>query len=213
MYNSGFMVFFYKFSDWLVKLAYINILWILFSSFGLIIIGFFPATFAMFSVIRRILNKEDVSIFKAFWKSYSGDFLKSNLVGWMIAIIFFVLYFDLMIVGPTASGLLQLFYYPLLILTFIFFATVLYIVPTYIHYDLKLLQLFKNSFITMLLNPLNTMTMISSVIVIGFVSFLMPGIIPFFSGSLLALFIMIAALRSFQKVEDSKESLKSQTQS
>jgi uncharacterized membrane protein YesL len=207
MYDNGVMGFFYKFSDWFVKLAYINILWILFSSFGLIVIGFFPATFAMFSVIRRILNKEDVSIFKTFLKSYTGDFLKSNVIGWMITIVFTVLYFDIRIIEASENGFFQFFYLPLLIIGFLFLATVLYVIPTYIHYDLKLFQVFKNSFVIMIVNPLNTITMLSTIFVIYFVSYMIPGIIPFFSGSLLTLFLMMAALRSFQKIEDNKGSL------
>ncbi|MFC4024717.1 YesL family protein [Oceanobacillus longus] len=207
MYTNGFMGFFYKFSDWFVKLAYINILWILFSLFGLIVIGFFPATFAMFSVIRRVLNKEDLSIFKAFLKSYTGDFLKSNLIGWFIILVFSILYFDLTIIEATENDFFQFFQYPLLIIGFLFFATVLYVIPTYIHYDLKLFELFKNSFVIMIVNPLNTITMISTIFVIYFVSYMIPGIIPFFSGSLLTLFLMMAALRSFQKIEDSKDRL------
>lgn len=193
-----------------MKLAYLNILWILFTILGIIIGGFFPATFALFSVIRLLLqNKEEASIFTTFWSFYKKDFWKSNRIGWSIALIFVIFYLDIQFVQESTNPFLHIFYYPLLILAFIFCLTVLYIIPTYIHFNLKIVQLFKNSFIIMILNPLNTITMISGVMFIYFVSIFIPGIIPFFSVSLLALFIMIAALRSYKKVEDKKEHIES----
>ncbi|MDR7078940.1 putative membrane protein YesL [Neobacillus niacini] len=210
MPTNGTLGFIYKFSDWAMKLAYLNILWILFTIFGLIIGGFFPATFALFSVIRLLLqNREEASVFKTFWSFYKKDFWKSNSIGWSIILIFIIFYLDIQFVQESTNPFLHIFYYPLLILAFIFSLTVLYIIPTYIHFDLKMVQLFKNSFIIMILNPLNTITMISGVMIIYFVSMYIPGIIPFFGGSLLALFIMIAALRSYKKVEDKKEHIES----
>lgn len=206
MNTSELMGFLFKFSDWFMKLAYINILWILFSSFGLFIIGFFPATFAMFSVIRLLLtNKEEASIFKSFWFFYTGDFLKSNIIGWTVTSILAMLYLDLNIIKASSIDFLQLLYYPIIILAFLFSLTVLYVIPTYIHYDLKIVQVFKNSFMIMILNPLNTFTMISSVLLIVLISIFLPVIILFFSGSVLAVLITIAALRSYKKLEDKKE--------
>lgn len=200
MHNNGYLNFIYKLSDWFVKLIYINILWILFTIFGLIIIGFFPATFAMFSVIRCLLFKKNIHIFKGFWKFYTADFVKSNVLGGMILFIFLVLYFDLVIVGSKAVGFLHFFYYPLLVISLLFFATILYIIPIYIHFNSKIFQLFKDSFIVMILNPINTLTMISSIVFIYFISAVIPTVVLLFSGSLLALFVTMAALRSFQKI-------------
>ncbi|MBS4177478.1 YesL family protein [Lederbergia citrea] len=41
-------------------LDYVNLPWI---SFGLIVLGFFPATAAMFTVIRKWMMKEQVPVF------------------------------------------------------------------------------------------------------------------------------------------------------
>nr|WP_052044317.1 DUF624 domain-containing protein [Alkalihalobacillus alcalophilus] len=65
----------YTISDWIMRLAYINLLWLLFMIIGLFIVGFMPATVAMFTVIRMLLMKEEsVPIFKTFL-----TFLKRNL--------------------------------------------------------------------------------------------------------------------------------------
>lgn len=43
----------YRYMDWGMRLAYINILWLGGIILGLGVVGFFPATVAMLSVIRK----------------------------------------------------------------------------------------------------------------------------------------------------------------
>lgn len=204
--QKGFTGFFYTFSDWFIKVVYLNVLWFFFSLLGLFVFGFFPATIALFSVIRLILIKEeDVAIFTTFWKFYKREFLKGNGIGWGISIILTILYFDVQFFRTAENGFLQFLYYPTMIVAIVFCLTVLYFIPTYVHYDMKLLQTIKNSFMIMIFNPLNTFTITSSVFVITFVSLIFPSIIPFMSVSLLALFIMMAALRSYKRVEDKQD--------
>src|SRR5690625_7735775 len=101
MQNNGFMRTIYKFSEWVFNLAYLNLLWITFSILGILFIGFFPATFAMFAVVPLLLDKEDVSIFKSFWIYFKKDLLQSNILGWGILIISIIFYFDIQIVRTT----------------------------------------------------------------------------------------------------------------
>lgn len=72
----------------MIELAYINVLWILFSSIGLIIFGIFPATAAMFSVVGKLIkNEESIKIFPAYWTSFRSYFLQANGFG----LIFYLL--------------------------------------------------------------------------------------------------------------------------
>lgn len=206
MYQKGFTGIFYKFSEWFTKIIYLNILWVFFSLLGLLTFGFFPATIALFSVIRLILIKEEeFPVFKTFWYYFKKEFLKGNGIGWGIVMILTIFYFNIQFFRTTENEILQFFYYPMLILAFLFCMTVLYFIPTYVHYNLRFLHTIKNSFLIMIFNPLNTFTMISSIFVIGFPSMMFPTIIPFISISLIVLFIMMAALRSYKRIEDIKE--------
>ena len=79
---DGFLRKIYDISAWITRLMYVNLLWILFMLAGLIVMGVFPSTTAMFSVTRKwILGETDTPVFHTFWKAYKQNFLQSNLVG------------------------------------------------------------------------------------------------------------------------------------
>ncbi|WP_084028990.1 YesL family protein [Bacillus sp. J33] len=62
-----------------MRLVYLNLLWIAFSLLGIVLFGFFPATAAMFSVVRKwIMGETDVRVFKEFWQTYRKEFWKAN---------------------------------------------------------------------------------------------------------------------------------------
>lgn len=83
MVLNGFMGQFNNIFVSLMKLAWINTLWLVFTVLGLGIFGWAPATVGMFSVFRRIFyNKEiEFSICKEFFAIYKEKFVQSNVVG------------------------------------------------------------------------------------------------------------------------------------
>ena len=59
---------FYRFCEWVMRLAYLNLLWIGFTLAGAVIFGLAPATAAMFAVTRQwTLGKTDVPVFQTFF--------------------------------------------------------------------------------------------------------------------------------------------------
>jgi uncharacterized membrane protein YesL len=196
---------FYKLCDWIMKLAFINLLWLVFSILGLVIVGFFPATMAMFAIIRKLLMGDlDVPIFKTFWVSYKNDFVKSNLLGLILAILGYFFYIDVHILQNT-SGLINLIYYPVLLVWLGYILTVCYVFPTFVHYDLKVQQVLKTSFLIMLTNPLSTVLMAIGSIAIYFLMTTVPGLIPLFGGSVLSVVIMWSSFFAFSKIERNQE--------
>jgi uncharacterized membrane protein YesL len=210
METSGIMGFIYKLTDWIMRLAYVNIPWIVFSIAGLVLLGFFPATIAMFSVIRLSAKNEDVPIFKTFWNTYKQEFLKSNLLGLIVIITAFILYIDLQFLKETTNTILQQLYLPLIFLSCLFYLTVLYMFPIFVQYDLKIVQIIKNAFLIMIMNPLPTLYMISGIIAVYFAISYLPGLLPVFSGSILSLIIMSCATLAFKKIERKKSELEVQ---
>lgn len=201
---KGFTNSIYKTSDWIMKLAYVNILWIIFSLIGLVILGLFPATIAMFTVVRKWVysDQESFSAFKLFWNTYKKEFLKSNVIGLIIMIISYLFYLEIQFIQVYNHEFLNLFFYPLLILLFVFVLTVLYVFPTYVHYDIKIFHLIKNSFLMMVLNPISTIFMIMGCITIYILSVMFPVSVLFFSGSLFAFFTIKSAFIAFRKIEE-----------
>lgn len=189
---------FYKFFDWIYRLAFINILWLFFSIIGLIIFGFFPATVAMFTIIRKLVIKEDIPIFRTFWLTYKKEFLKSNFLGIILGVIGYIFYIDLIFLRST-SGFIQFLYAPMLVMSFVYMLMLLYIFPVYVHYEIKVFQIIKNSFLMMVLYPIFTIMMIMIGLIVSFLMLKMSSSIIFFSGSLFSLIIMGCSNFAFQK--------------
>ncbi len=43
----------YRICEWVMRLAYVNLLWIGIFWLGLVVFGFFPSSAAMFAVVRK----------------------------------------------------------------------------------------------------------------------------------------------------------------
>jgi uncharacterized membrane protein YesL len=201
MDTSGFMESLNKLLEWISRLAFLNLLWISFSLLGLVIFGFFPATVAMFAVARKwMLGNDEMSIFKTFWTAYKQEFWKSNLLGLMISIVGIILFIDFRFVQLAETSFASILYVPFFIVTFIFIAMLFYIIPIFVHYDMKLSQVIKNSFFVMIMNPLSTFYMLIGSFGICFVLSYAPPICILYSGNLLALFIMKPATTAFEKI-------------
>ncbi|PLS01092.1 YesL family protein [Neobacillus cucumis] len=194
--------------EWVMKLAYLNILWVLFSLGGLILLGISPASVALFTILRKwLMNETDVPIFPTFLNTYKKEFVKSNQLGWIMALIGMFLYFDfkyLITVGGTIQYVLSI---PLVIVTILFFITMLYLFPVYVHYELRLIQYIKNSFYIGIINMHITILMIAVTILIGILYRSIPGIVPFFSISLFSLMVMTGAKQSFNRIEAKQKRL------
>ncbi len=79
----------YRFSDRFAKLVYLNVLWIGFSLMGGVVLGFAPATMAMFAICRNwARGDQEGPLVRIFWQKYRAEFWSANAVGglWTIAL-------------------------------------------------------------------------------------------------------------------------------
>lgn len=206
METKGMLSGIYRISEKVMQIAYINILWILFSLMGLVLIGIMPATVAMFAVIRKLMiEEEQVLIFGVFWKRYKEEFVKANLFGYLIMFIGVIFWLDnlffqslhgmpAMIMALLSAGLLMFY-----------IIIVLYILPLYVHYELTFIDYFKTAFLLAISHPLQTFIMASSGLVIAFCFMLLPGLLFFFSGSLYSFILMKSVFKVFSHVEGLKK--------
>ncbi|PFO06273.1 hypothetical protein COJ85_08035 [Bacillus sp. AFS076308] len=206
METSSILGGIYKLMDWISKLALLNLLWIASTILGLGVFGFFPSTVAMFAVVRKwMLGEEEVSIVKTFWASYKKEFVKSNFLGVFIVAAGLVLYADLLFIQNAAKSMATFLYIPLFIITFIFVCTLFYLIPIFVHYEMKLTDVIKNSFFVMIMNPLSTLYMLIGSFGICFVLSYVPPICILFSGNLLAMLFMKPACNAFNKIQRKHE--------
>lgn len=199
---SGFTESVYNLCKWIVKFAYVNILWFFFTLCGLIVLGIFPAMTALYTIIRKwIRGFRDVPVFTTFWTSFKKDFISANLLGYIFLFIGFVLCADIRFFQYQEGVFYQIIFYILLAASVLYLLTFMYLFPVYVHYDVKKLHYIKQSFMIMILSPLYTVSMFSGIVVVFGVMYLLPGLVPFFSVSLLAFVEMWFAYTVFKKLD------------
>lgn len=193
-------------TEWITRFAYINLLWIGFTVLGLVVFGFFPATISMFAVIRKwLMGETDIPVFRTFWETYKSDFFRSNGLGLIIDIVAGLIVLDLVFMKNAGGSFINIIQIPIYLFMFAAVLTMLYLFPVYVHYELKLSQMIKNSFLMMLINPFENLVMMAGIVSIFFVVKFLPGLGFFFGGSLSAAVIMSACFIVFKKMDKKKQ--------
>lgn len=208
METKGMLSGIYRVSEKIMLIGYTNILWIIFTLLGLLLVGLMPATAAMFAVMRKlIMEEEDVPIFSLFWKTYKQEFVKANLYGYLLLLGVAVFLLDVLLFQSLDGApfiFLSIFSAGLLLVSL---AVVLYFIPLYVHYDLSFIQNIKTAFLLTFTHPIHTVIMFFFGTVIGFILLLLPGSLFFLSGSLYCFIVTKTVLKVFAQVEEQKKLL------
>ncbi|MDQ0974722.1 putative membrane protein YesL [Neobacillus niacini] len=209
MQMGGFMGGLFRFSEWAMKLAYLNILWILFSILGFGVFGVMPATVATFTIARKWLKlEEEIPIGKTFFSTYKKEFVKSNVIGFILAIIGMILYVNYQYLHVIENPIIYIVFVSLnLMMSFFCGILCLYIVPVYVHFDLKLSQYFKYALMIGIMNIHLTIIMVVSIYLLYLFLIFIPGLIPVFVVSMLALVIMGISYYAFLLLEKKSSGL------
>jgi|SRR5699024_239794 len=179
-------------THWIVKLAYLNILWLLFFILGGGIFGWAPATVGLFTVLFKWKNNEKCVIFPTFFNIYKREFVNSNLCGVLILFFtaLFLVNFRTLFQLPVTK-ISSLFLIGNGSLFILFILSLLFFFPIYIHYSGKLRVIVQKLFLITLGNlPFVVLVLILSFIWVS-VLFRFPGLIIFFSVSIFALIVTL----------------------
>ncbi|WP_449538955.1 YesL family protein [Ferdinandcohnia sp. Marseille-Q9671] len=198
----------YSATQWIAKFAYLNLIWMGFTIIGLIVLGFFPATISMFAVIRKWVRGEtDIPLFSTFWNTYKSEFIRSNVLGLFFWMIGGLMLLDVVFIKASGGSFTSAIQIPIYMFIFAVGLTTLYVFPVFVHYELTLSQIIKNSFLLMLISPLENIIMLVSIGMVFFVVKFIPGLGFFFGGSIIAAIIMAACYRVFMKTDKKKEQI------
>jgi uncharacterized membrane protein YesL len=196
----------YAATEWITRFAYVNLLWIGFSLLGLIVFGFFPAAISMFTIIRKwVMGETDIPIFQTFLNTYKSEFIKSNCLGAIIAIIVGLIVFNTVLVQNMGNEFSSVIQVPIYMFMFAAGLAILYMFSVYVHYELTLLQIIKNSFLMMIIHPMENLVIISGLVAVFFVVKFIPGLGFFFGGSISAAIVMATCYLVFKKVDKRKQ--------
>ncbi|MCB5237510.1 YesL family protein [Niallia circulans] len=193
----------YDVCQWITRLAYINLLWIIFSALGLFIGGLFPSTVAMVTIIRKWLQREtDISVLNTYWQTYKQEFGKANKLGAVVFAFIVFIYMDWRIISSIQGSVNVVLLGLLIGGIFLAFLTLLYLFPVYVHYELEVLQYFKVAFFLACTHPLHTLSMIIGVCTMIFLGVVFTGAGLLFLGSGLASIILYFSKPIFTKMDE-----------
>ncbi|MGA4519415.1 YesL family protein [Solibacillus silvestris] len=195
---------FYSFGVKLLKIIYLNFLWLFFSAIGLFAFGLFPATIALFTITRQFLLDIDKPITRTFWEVYKTEWVRGNGYAVISYIIVLILAIDFYAIYMFDS--LSILLIPTFIIAFIIFGTLFFFFPVYVHFNLAFLPMIKQAFLFTITSPFTVILNALSIVLIYGIFNIMPGAIPLFAGSVVSLFVMKFSLRSFKKIEQGKVS-------
>lgn len=183
--------------NWIWQLSWINLLWLLFS---IPIITIIPSTFAMYSVVIKLVKGEDeADILPTFIQDFKKYLKKSFPLGLTLIMLGAFLYADMMILKDQAGSVLLILRYALLILTVLFIPIACYSIPVFIEYEVAWFKALPLAFILAMKKPITVLLVCCGIL--GSLSLLLflTGIGILFFGSLCALFTTKGALSNLQK--------------
>jgi uncharacterized membrane protein YesL len=213
MEMRGMMGGFYRLSEWIMRLSVTNVLWLLTSiPFWLLVINFlhvdttdqlkavvitlaivapftlFPATSAMFSVARKwVLGDTDVPLLKTFFRSYKTNYVQAMIGGIFYALLFAIMIIDFQVYLNQMTGF-QLIAYLFVALLFLLLVSLLHFFSLLSHFHMKTVQLLKNALILTIGRPIRSLMMAFGAAAVLFMSTRFTFLIPFFFGSIIAVY-------------------------
>lgn len=191
--------------NWIMRIAYLNILWILFTVFGFLIAGIFPATTASFAIFRKWLQEEEFPVFKTFLKEFKQYFWMSQMNGSIMMAAFIILYFDILYFSANNSALFFFFRSFSILLAIVFFLTAIIFFPVFAHYRLSSLEYWKYSFALVFIRPFQLIFMMAGIVTLVFINVNIPSLIPFFGVSGMVAWTSWRSQKLFQKIDNMKD--------
>ncbi|MGM0834801.1 MAG: YesL family protein [Bacillota bacterium] len=197
----------YQCCEWILRLSYLNLIWILFTLVGFVIMGIFPATVSAFAIARRwVQGDTDVPLFRTFAHTYKTEFWKSQILGFLSLFIGGALALYIYILNSQAAIIFVILKSLAFLLFFIFIWTMIFVFPMFVHYKLSFYQFIKNTLFVTILNPIVTILSILGLVLFAVIVGKFPGLIPVFGISAPVLWITFHTQRAFKRIEEKKVS-------
>ena len=227
--ESGFMGGLYAISEWIMKFSVVNLLWIIFNlPIVFLIVNlffmerieellflmipililmpfiFFPATTAMFAMVRGWIVKDEGTdrFIKRFWRYYKENYKRSLISGLILTSAWVVWAADVYYFSDKNIMMLYLF----IIMGIILFVFTINHFSITVHYHMKLQPSLKNAFLLTIGSPLLFAAVALSSGAVLYISLnIFKFLIPFLTGSLIAYLSFSAFYRSYLTSSDKIE--------
>lgn len=202
MREKGVMAMMYGACEAIMKIAWLNTLWVLFTLGGGVVFGWGPSTAAMFTVVRKwLLGRTDAPVFKTFYQTYKKEFFKTNGLGLILLAAGTILLVNYQFFRLREDLFSIIISYATLMAGLMYVVVFVYIFPLYVHVQLPFARYFSQAALIGLVRPLTTAGMAAAGGFVVYVLLTVPGLIPFYGVSLFALVLMFIAHRCFLRLE------------
>ncbi|MDY0409152.1 YesL family protein [Paracerasibacillus soli] len=160
----------------------------------------------MFAVVRKWTNKEtDIPIFQTFWHAFRKEFVKSNVLGYILLIIGYLLTIEFQILRSQEHVTYLIASYGVIGLFLMYAIILLYVFPMFSHFHLKITGYIKWAFMVGFGHPILTIFLLGITIAIQYFAFAtIPILLFFFGGSVTAYILMWGTslvIYKYEKVE------------
>ncbi|CAM4005193.1 YesL family protein [Lederbergia lenta] len=197
----------YRASEFIMNMAYLNILWIGSTLLGGIVFGWAPSTVALFTVIRKWIMKDaNLSIYRTYKEAFKKEFLKANGLGLIMAAVGLILTINIQYFVNQVGILFFTLKFFTFFIVIIYLATALILFPLYVQYELPFFQYLNKAVMIGFVKPIWTLILIAGFFVTSFILLTLPGVIPFFGVSLCSYILMAIAFQTFHSYEKSMKS-------
>lgn len=132
----------YKIMEFIMNAFLLNILWLIMC---LPIVTIFPATTAMFGVVRAWKKRGDIQIFSDFFRLFRESFKQSLLIGFLWMLLAGLLLGDFIIIYHLNSNMKYTIFPFLLFLGILYLFASVYIFPVIVHYQVSWKNAIKNA--------------------------------------------------------------------
>ncbi|MBM7570683.1 YesL family protein [Aquibacillus albus] len=188
---------------WITRLAALNLLWIGYSLIGLLVGGVFPATVAALGLSRKWINGEnEVKSWMTFKQIYRQEFKVANLIGWILTLVGLVLYLNYRLIAASEGEIMIIIPFAFYLLLFFYSLIVIWVFPLLAHYQAHWFQHIKNAIIIGLTKLHYTFYCGLLIFTVAYYSLGYPGLIPFFSISVISVGMMWICMRIFWQLDE-----------
>ncbi|GGJ20320.1 YesL family protein [Paenibacillus hunanensis] len=230
----GVMGGLYRLSEWIMRLAGSNLLWVICSSpflFFLVMrfifsqpqftqndilqanwamgilapFTLFPATAALFTVVRKwVMGEGDVSVIKTFFRGYKENYRQSMIGGLFYTLLFVIMYVDYTVYMNQFPHL-QLLGIVMLIFLLVLFVSLFNFFSMIAHYHMKLKDIIKNAILLSIVRPFRLFSTLLGTVALLFIGTRYPVLFVLCLASAIAWFAFFNFYGMFLKMQEQSE--------
>ncbi len=189
--------------NWVTHFALLNLLWIGCTLLGGVVFGIGPSTVALYAVSRKAAEGEtEIRLARTFFATFRKEFFRANSLALLLTAIGFICFYDLDFFRQAEGTGYEILSFVLVACCLAFIIVLLYILPVYVHYNLKILGTIKQALVIGFLKPTNLILMIVTCLSTYYFFISFPGFIPIFGFTIFAHVNMWIGLKCFENIDE-----------